>query len=99
MKRINTVAKDVVDSAFQVHTKLGPGLFETVYEVALEHEISKRGMIPPKYRINPKPTIKAAFVAIALTQYCALFVSPSGRRFCKKNKYPGITPNKVIGWR
>jgi len=23
MKRINTVAKDVVDSAFQVHTKLG----------------------------------------------------------------------------
>lgn len=34
----------VVDSAFQVHTKLGPGLLESVYEVVLSHELRKRGL-------------------------------------------------------
>jgi len=34
----------VVDSAYQVHTTLGPGLLETVYEIALAHELTKRGL-------------------------------------------------------
>ncbi len=29
---------------FQVHTRLGPGLLESVYEVALAHELRKRGL-------------------------------------------------------
>lgn len=40
----NEVGKIIVDCAFQVHNALGPGLFETVYEVALLHEICKRGL-------------------------------------------------------
>jgi len=40
----NKLGKQIVDSAFQVHTKLGPGLLESVYEVALSHELSKRGI-------------------------------------------------------
>ncbi|NIO08658.1 MAG: GxxExxY protein [Deltaproteobacteria bacterium] len=40
----NEIATHVVDAAFEVHTKLGPGLFETVYEVALAHELKKRGL-------------------------------------------------------
>ncbi len=39
----NSIAKEVVDSAYQVHTKLGPGLLEHVYEIALYHELTKRG--------------------------------------------------------
>ena len=31
----NEIAKEVVDAAYQIHTKLGPGLFEIVYEVIL----------------------------------------------------------------
>jgi GxxExxY protein len=38
------ISKIVVDCAFQVHQKLGPGLLESVYEVALAHEIKKRGL-------------------------------------------------------
>lgn len=34
----NEIAKLVVDAAFRVHTKLGPGIFEIVYEVTLAHE-------------------------------------------------------------
>ncbi len=40
----NRVAKDVVDAAFRVHSALGPGLLENVYEACLRHELSKRGL-------------------------------------------------------
>ena len=40
----NEIATQVVDAAYQVHTRLGPGLFESVYEVALAHELGKRGL-------------------------------------------------------
>ena len=39
----NEVAKQILDVAFAVHTKLGPGLLETVYEVVLAHELRKKG--------------------------------------------------------
>ncbi len=37
-------AKAVVDAAFAVHRTLGPGLLESVYEVCLCHELSKRAL-------------------------------------------------------
>ena len=37
----NEIARTILDSAFVVHTKLGPGLLESVYEVALAHELRK----------------------------------------------------------
>lgn len=40
----NEIARHVVDAAFQVHMRLGPGLLEHVYEVALVHELRKRGI-------------------------------------------------------
>ena len=38
----NQIARQVLDAAFLVHTKLGPGLLETVFEVVLAHELRKR---------------------------------------------------------
>ena len=40
----NEVAKQVVDAAYHVHTSLGPGLLESVYEVVLAYELEKRGL-------------------------------------------------------
>jgi GxxExxY protein len=40
----NEVGKIVVDCAYQVHRRLGPGLLESVYERALGYEIAKRGL-------------------------------------------------------
>jgi GxxExxY protein len=40
---LNAIADDIVDSAFKVHSTLGPGLLESVYEVCLAHELTKRG--------------------------------------------------------
>jgi len=40
----NEIAREIVDAAYQVHTRLGPGLLESVYEVVLAHELKKRGL-------------------------------------------------------
>lgn len=39
----NEIAKAVVDAAYQIHTQLGPGLLESVYEIVLAHELNRRG--------------------------------------------------------
>jgi len=36
------IAKKIVDSAYAVHTTVGPGLLEKVYEVCFCHELFKR---------------------------------------------------------
>ncbi|NLX22304.1 MAG: GxxExxY protein [Phycisphaerae bacterium] len=41
---VNAVAKIVVDAAFRVHSTLGPGLLEKVYETCLAYELRKRGL-------------------------------------------------------
>lgn len=38
------IGKTILDSAFKVHTVLGPGLLESVYEAALAIELSKHGL-------------------------------------------------------
>jgi GxxExxY protein len=40
----NAIAQQIVDSAWKVHNTLGPGLLESVYEIALAHELRKRGL-------------------------------------------------------
>ena len=44
-EELNAIATAVVDSAFKVHTTLGPGLLELVYEICPTHELTKRGHI------------------------------------------------------
>ena len=41
---INEVTGQIVDAAMKVHTKLGPGLLESAYEVCLAYELRKRGL-------------------------------------------------------
>lgn len=40
----NEIARIIVDAAFTVHRRLGPGLLESVYEATLAHELAKRGL-------------------------------------------------------
>lgn len=43
-KKEEDIAKKIVDAAYCVYKKLGPGLLEKIYEVCFCHEISKRGL-------------------------------------------------------
>jgi GxxExxY protein len=40
----NDIARIIVDAAYTVHTRLGPGLLESVYQRILAHELTKRGL-------------------------------------------------------
>ena len=40
----NEISKEIVDAAFRLHTELGPGLLESVYETLLAHELGLRGL-------------------------------------------------------
>ena len=40
----NEIATTVLDKAFEIHRKLGPGLLESVYEKTLEYELIHAGV-------------------------------------------------------
>ena len=40
----NEVARIIVDAAYHIHKKLGPGLLESVYEIVLSHELKNKGL-------------------------------------------------------
>ena len=40
----NEIAREVVDAAYKIHTRLGPGLLESVYQSVLEYELGQRGL-------------------------------------------------------
>jgi GxxExxY protein len=40
----NEIARQIVDAAYKIHTTLGPGLLESVYEAVMAEEMSRRGL-------------------------------------------------------
>jgi GxxExxY protein len=44
----NELARIVVDIAFKIHSRLGPGLLESVYEAIMLYELHKRGLAAEK---------------------------------------------------
>jgi len=40
----NEIGTIVVETAIAIHRELGPGLFESVYEVVLAHELQQHGL-------------------------------------------------------
>ena len=49
----NKISGKIIDSAFEVHNTLGPGLLEGVYETCMSYELAKRGLIFLKQNILP----------------------------------------------
>jgi GxxExxY protein len=44
-QRIEEVAREIVDAAFKVHSTLGPGLLESVYQTCLAFELARRNLL------------------------------------------------------
>ena len=40
----NEISREIVDAAFKIHTGLGAGLLESVYEAVMAYELHKRGL-------------------------------------------------------
>ena len=49
----NEIAATIVDACFKIHSKLGPGLLESVYENILCYELSVRNLKTEKQKILP----------------------------------------------
>jgi len=49
----NAIAKEIVDAAFRIHTTLGPGLLESVYNAVLAYELARRGLSVVRERPIP----------------------------------------------
>jgi len=43
-EKFNQLSGNVIQAAFAVHSQLGPGLLERVYQTCLAHELRKRGL-------------------------------------------------------
>ena len=50
---VEKVGKAVLDAAFKVHTALGPGLLESVYETTVAYEIRKGGLLVETQVVMP----------------------------------------------
>ncbi len=57
----NEAAREIVDAAFKVHTRLGPGLLESVYREVLKYELEKRGL-----RVQREVPISVVYEAVHL---------------------------------
>jgi len=57
------IGKAVVDAAFKVHTELGPGLLEKVYETCFAHTLAKAG-----YDVKRQIDIPIVFDGIVLEE-------------------------------
>jgi len=41
---LNQITHEILDSAYKVHTALGPGLLESAYRTCLAYELRKKGL-------------------------------------------------------
>jgi GxxExxY protein len=73
---LNQVSKQIVDAAFTVHSALGAGLLESVYEVCLEYELTKRGFRVQRQLVLPiiydKIKLEAGFRLDLLVNECVI---------------------------
>jgi GxxExxY protein len=49
----NQLSKIIVHKCYQIHVQLGPGLFESVYEEILSHELLAEGLIIKRQQAIP----------------------------------------------
>jgi GxxExxY protein len=57
----NEISKEIVDAAYKIHTKFGPGLLESAYQAVLVHELKKRGL-----QVAPEQPVPLLYEGVAL---------------------------------
>lgn len=73
---VNQIGKALIDAAFSVHSALGPGLLESVYETCLAEELRARGLaverevaVPVRYR---EAQLEVGFRLDLLVERCVI---------------------------
>ena len=53
MKTTNELTRSILESAFKIHSAIGPGLLESTYEECLYYELKKKGLRVEKQKSLP----------------------------------------------
>lgn len=53
LEEINKITGKILDSAYKVHTELGPGLLESTYEACLFYELTQSGLKVERQKALP----------------------------------------------
>lgn len=58
---VNEITHDILDSAFKIHTALGPGLLESAYQACLCYELKKKG-----YKVESEKPLPLVYEEVKL---------------------------------
>lgn len=74
MRDVNQITGAIVDTAYRLHSRVGPGLMEAFYESVLAHSLAKQGL----YVEKQKP-IPFEWEGIRIEEACRLDLLVEGR--------------------
>jgi GxxExxY protein len=81
------IGREVVNSAFQVHKELGPGLLEKVYEVCFCHVLSQKG-----FDIKRQIDIPIVFEGLVFEEGLRLDVMVNDMVICELKALENVNP-------
>ncbi len=84
---LERIAKIIVDSAYKVHSALGPGLLEKVYEVCFCYELQKHGLDYQRQVVIP-----IIYDEIEFPEGLRLDVLVEGRVICEIKSLENVNP-------
>jgi iron complex transport system substrate-binding protein len=99
--KLNDVTALIVDSAYQIHRDVGPGLFESVYEVVLADALESKGLqvarqVPVPIRVGEK-IYDEGFRADLIVNGCVIVEIKSIERLAPVHKKQVLTYLKLSG--
>ncbi len=99
----NEIGGQIVDAAIKVHSALGPGLLESVYEAALAIELNKQGLrvekqVPINVDYDSQP-LGVGFRVDLLVENAVLIELKSVESMANVFRKTTLTYLKLGGWR
>ena len=67
MREVNQITGEIVDAAYRLHSRVGPGLMEGFYESFLAHALQKRGL-----RVERQKAIPFEWEGVRVEEACRL---------------------------
>lgn len=74
MLDVNQISGAIVDTAYRLHSRIGPGLLESVYESILAHSLEKRG-----FRVERQKAIPFEWDGVRIEEACRVDLLVEGQ--------------------
>ncbi len=101
--KINEISGIIVDAAYKIHTALGPGLLESVYEAVLYRELINRGLkvrrqvpVPIRYE---ELTFDEGFRADLIVEDCIVIELKSVENLAPVHSKQTLTYCRLLDYR